>query len=60
MDGIDIYYCNFKSGRVERKWKDGNSCAIEGIVVVDGKIYVANDGLFHKGCFPENVINIYR
>lgn len=46
-------------GEVEGVVKLKDFYAIEGITIVDDKIYVANEGYYHKAKLPRNVIQVY-
>ena len=41
------------------KYQLKGSYAIEGIAIVDGKLYIANDGLYHNAKIKESYISVY-
>lgn len=48
-----------KSGKISISYRLTNSYAVEGIVIHNKKLYVANDGLYHSATIDNNNIQIY-
>ncbi len=51
---------NLNNNSNYRLYRVINSYAIEGISVVDGRMYVINDGLYHSAKIKKSYINIYN
>lgn len=59
-DNNFIVSFNKKTHEIKTEYRVLQSYAIEGVVVLDGKILVMNDGLFHKAAIPKTYISVYE
>ena len=55
-----VYEINPLNGKYQLKYNLLDSYAVEGIALYKGKMYIANDGLYHNAKMPRNQINIYE
>lgn len=58
-DNNFVFKYNLKSGIISCEYQLEDSHAIEGIVILDDTLYIANDGKFHHDIFNCSYINIY-
>lgn len=54
-----IYTVNLKTSVVKPLYVLKDSYAIEGITIIDNKLFVLNDGYYHDAKTPFNQVNIY-
>lgn len=54
-----IYAVDIEAGTIQKKFKLLDSYAVEGLAVVNGKLYVANDGKYHAAKKAVNYIAVY-
>ena len=54
-----VYVFNIDTEEFELRYILHDSYAIEGISIVDDKMYIFNDGLYHEAKVPDNQVNIY-
>lgn len=59
--GLDnfVLVADIETGTITAKWRVMDSYAIEGIVIKDDTVYIANDGLYHEAAIQENIIQKY-
>lgn len=55
-----IYRVNLKTCEIKPLYVLKDSYAIEGISIIDDKLYVLNDGYYHDAKIPVNQVNIYN
>lgn len=49
-----------RNGNIQTVYRVKKSYAIEGIVIINDKLYVANDGIYHDATILNNYIQIYN
>ena len=54
-----VFSFNLNTGEIENRYRVLDSHAVEGIVINDGKMYIANDGAFHKDALGYSYISEY-
>ncbi len=55
-----IYLLSLANRRCSQKYVLGDSYAIEGICIVDGKLFVCNDGFYHNSYSNTNEMKVYN
>lgn len=60
-DGTNyVYQINPQDGHLVLLYNLVDSYAVEGIALMGGNMYIANDGLYHNAKIPQNLVNIYN
>lgn len=54
-----VYEINLQDGAYDLLYSLQDSYAVEGIALVDGYLYIANDDLYHNAKIPQNLVNRY-
>ncbi|MGN0351067.1 MAG: hypothetical protein ACI4ES_05385 [Roseburia sp.] len=55
-----VYCFDIESEEFELKYILTDSYAIEGITIIDGVMYILNDGFYHDAKIPVNQVNVYH
>lgn len=58
-DGNYVMVIDRITGKTLVKYQTIGAYAVEGICVVDGKMYIANDGLYHNAKIKESYISVF-